>query len=387
VSSGVRTVFVLQEPTPYRTPHLARLGSRPELDVTVVYAAATVQRRTWTVDDDAIYLDGPSLPLSRVLHHDYPLTPSVWPLLGRLRPDAVVVGGWSTSATQLAILWCRTHRVPYLLTSDNHLSERRPAWVRVVKRLVLPRVVPQAAGWLVPGSGARAHILRYGADPSGVVDFPLTVDVPALVARADELVRSRAELRRALGVDAESVLVLGVGRLIEFKAPDVLLRAVARARSRTERKLHLVLAGNGPLEDELRREAAALGGGTTFAGFVEGRELLELYAAADVFALLSRREPWGVVVNEAMCFGLPLVLSSAVGAGGDLLRDGVNGRVVPVDDVEAAGDALAALAESSDLRREMGAASRELIGPWGYERGADDLVALLRRVTAGRRPR
>jgi glycosyltransferase involved in cell wall biosynthesis len=284
----IRVVFVLQEPTPYRTPQLAELRARPELEVTVVYAAATVQRRSWSVEDDAIYLNGPVLPLARVLHHDYPLTPSVWPLLGRLRPDAVVVGGWSTSATQLAIVWCRTHRVPYLLVSDNHLLERRPSWVRALKRVVLPRLVPQASGWLVPGSRARDHIVHYGADPGRVVDFPLTVDVPAVRTKADALAGRREELRERLGVEAAATVVLTVGRLIGFKAHEVLLRAVARARSTVGAPLQLVVAGDGPLESALRTEARTLGVPVTFAGFVEGDALLELYAAADVFALLSR---------------------------------------------------------------------------------------------------
>src|SRR5579862_8966145 len=131
-----RVVFVLQEPTPYRTPHLQALADRGDLDVTIVYAARTVQRRAWSIpneNDRIVYLAGPSLPATRILQHDYALTPQVWPLLTRLRPDVVVVGGWSLMATQLAIAWARAHRVPYLLMSDNHLLEPRPAWVRTVK--------------------------------------------------------------------------------------------------------------------------------------------------------------------------------------------------------------------------------------------------------------
>lgn len=377
----IRVALVLQEPTPYRAPHLARIAARPELDVHVAYAARTVQRRTWTLPDDgAVYLGGRSLPLARLLHHDYPLTLSVWPWLERLRPGAVVVGGWSTSATQLAIAWCRRRGVPYVLMSDNHLRELRPAWVRALKRVVLRAVVPQAAGWLVPGRLAREHIVRYGADPAGIVELPLTVDVEALAAVAGELAGRRAGIRERLGIAPGAVVVLSVGRLIPFKGFDVLLRAVAGSKA----PLHLVLAGAGPLEQELRAEAGRLGVAATFAGFVEGEALHELFAAADVFALLSRREVWGVAVNEAMAFGLPLVLSDAVGAAGDLLGDGENGVLVPSEDVGAAARALERLAADPALRNELGAASRRRIEDWGYARGADELVALLERVSAGR---
>lgn len=380
----IRVAFVLQEPTPYRSPHLARIAAEPELDVSVIYAARTVQRRTWSiVDEDATYLKGPSLPLARILHHDYPLTPGVWPLLSRLKPHVVVIGGWSTAATQLATLWCRTHQVPYLLMSDNHLGEPRPGWVKALKRLVLKRLVPQAAGWLVPGRLAREHLVHYGAEDSRTVEFPLTIDAPAFLRRADELAARRDDVRRRLGVDPDATVILTVGRLIELKSPDVLLRAAARAQALADEPLHVVLAGDGPLAVPLRAIAKGLDVPVTFAGFLEGDPLEELYAAADVFALLSRREVWGVVVNEAMCFGLPLVLSSAVGAAADLLESGANGYLVAPGDVEAAAQAFAQLARNSAERAAFGRRSRELIYPWGLERGVPELTALLHAVTAG----
>jgi len=381
----IRVAFVLQEPTPYRTPHLARLAAHPELEVLVVYASRTVQRRTWTIEDDgAIFLSGPTFPLARVLHHDFALTPGVWPLLRRLRPDLVVVGGWSVLATQLAILWCRTHRVPYLLMSDSHLREPRPQWAGAVKRAILPHIVPQAAGWLVPGTLARRHLAAYGADERRTAVFPLTVDVAELSARADAQRDQRDDARAAFGIAPQAVAILGVGRLVPFKAPDLLVRAASRARATSGVPLHLVLTGDGPLEDDVRALARKEGLPATFTGLLEGDDLLRVYVAADVFALLSRREPWGVVVNEAMCCGLPLVLTQAVGAAEDLLEPGGNGLLVPSGDVEAAADAIATLAADTTLRHAFGERSRQLISTWGYEESIEAFVRLAREVTAER---
>src|SRR5207342_2108903 len=94
--------------------------------------------------------------------------------------------------------------------------------------------------------------------------------------------------------------------------------------------------------------------------------IVERYAVADVFALLSGREPWGVVVNEAAACGLPLVLSDRVGAAHDLLRNGENGFLVPAGDVESAARALRELVDDPALRIAQGARSRELAGDWGY---------------------
>lgn len=361
--SPIRVAFVLGEPTPYRIPHLRAVAARPELDVTVFYAAATVQRRTWRVEHaEAVYLDGPRLPLSRILHHDYVLTPGICSELERGRFQLVVAGGWSLLATQLAIAWSRRRGVPYVLMSDNHLLEPRPAWVLAVKRLVLPRIVPQAAAWLVPGSLARDHIVAYGARSERTLVFPLTVDVAAFGARVAAL---RAE--RACG---EGVVVLHVGRLIAHKAVDVLVRAAASAGVR----LHVV--GDGPDRPTLEQLASQLSADVTFSGELAGDELAAAYAAADVFALASRRETWGVVVNEAAAAGLPLVLSDAVGAAGDLLRDGENGFLVRAGDVMELAAVLRRLAGDTDLRRRMGARSRDLVAGWGYEPSVEAFVRL-----------
>jgi glycosyltransferase involved in cell wall biosynthesis len=377
----LRVVFVLGEPTPYRIPHLRALTARDELDVTVVYAAATVQRRTWQLEHaEAMYLSGPLLPLTRVLHHDYAVTPGIWPLLERGRFDLVVVGGWSLMATQLAIVWSRRRRVPYVLMSDNHLLEPRPLWVRAVKRLVLPRIVPQAAGWLVPGSLAEEHIVSYGAARERVVRFPLTVDVERWARLCDAARVERESFRSRHGAEDQDVLVLHVGRLVAHKAVDVLLRGAAAAR-RQGAAVHVVIVGTGPLESALRELAASLGVPVSFAGELNTESLPAAYAAADVFALVSARETWGVVVNEAAAAGLPLVLSRGVGAAADLLEPGRNGDLVPVGDVEALADALTRLSADPEQRRRYGARSRELVSGWGYEPSVEAFIGLAKQVT------
>ncbi|HJS50018.1 MAG TPA: glycosyltransferase, partial [Gaiellaceae bacterium] len=109
----------------------------------------------------------------------------------------------------------------------------------------------------------------------------------------------------------------------------------------------------------------------------------ELYVAADVFALLSEREPWAVVVNEAAACGLPLVLSDRVGAAHDLLVDGENGFLVPAGDVDAAARVLRALASDPALRETQGARSRELARDWGYGPSVEGFLAAVREAAAG----
>jgi glycosyltransferase involved in cell wall biosynthesis len=112
------------------------------------------------------------------------------------------------------------------------------------------------------------------------------------------------------------------------------------------------------------------------------QELAQRYVDADIFALLSWHEPWGVVVNEAAASGLPLVLSDRVGAARDLLRHGENGFLVAGGDVAAASAALRQLADDAELRQTMGARSRELVRGWSYERSVESFVSAVHEAAA-----
>jgi glycosyltransferase involved in cell wall biosynthesis len=335
-----RVTVVSPEPTPYRAPLFDRIARH--VDLTVIYAAQTVAAREWSVPvgHRAVFLRGIRVPGSRpLLRHDYPVTPGIVGALRRSRPDVVVVSGWSTFASQAAVAWCRVHRVPYVLHVESHDLDPRPAWRRRVKDTVATPFIRGAVSVLAVGTAARQSVLSRGA--SEVRVFANTIDVERWVTRADALPRA----------DHDGVLVLSVGRDVPEKGFDTLREASGASGVRLE----------------------------TVTGGLTEEELAQRYVDADVFALLSRHEPWGVVVNEAAASGLPLVLSDRVGAAYDLLRDGENGFLVPANDPVAAADALRRLAGDAGLRRRMGAQSRELVRAWDYDASVEAFLAATSR--------
>jgi glycosyltransferase involved in cell wall biosynthesis len=379
----VRVTLVIPEPTPYRSILLDRASMRRELDLTVVYAARSVQRRTWDelpLGHEARFLRGLRVPgVYGLLHHDYLITPKIWSALGETAPDVLVVSGWSTFSSQGAVLWCRARGVPYVLLVESNDADPRAGWRRVVKDLVVPRVMSGARSFLAVGELSRRSLVARGAPSDRVRIFANTVDVEVFGERVDGLAARRGELRAAMGVGPDDVLVLSVARLAPEKGLDTLIRAVAGAG---DPRLVLAAAGAGPEREALVELARARGVRLVLLGDLHLERVIEAYAAADIFALLSTREPWGVVVNEAAACGLPLVLSDRVGAAADLLRDGENGMLVPAGDVEAAGLALRRLAADSDFRRAAGARSRQLMRGRGYEPSVDALVVAAREAIA-----
>ncbi len=372
----MRVTVVSPEPTPYRAPLLDRIARLPDVDLTAIYAARTVASRQWSIEaeHDAVYLSGVDMPGARALfRHDYPITPGILGALGDAQPDVVVVSGWSTFASQAALAWCRLRRIPYVLLVESHDAGPKAGWRRVVKTTAVPPILRSAASVLVVGSLARESVLALGADPAGVRVFSNTIDVQAWVERADQLAARRSELRAALGL-GEEIVVVSVARLAPEKGLDVLLRATAAAGVRP------LVVGSGPERAHLE----SMAGDAIFTGELPGDRVAEAYAAADIFALVSAHEPWGVVVNEAAASGLPLVLSDRVGAAADLLVDGENGALVPFGDSTTTAEALRLLAVDPALRERYGARSRELVSAWGYEPSVEAFVEACREAIASR---
>ena len=189
------------------------------------------------------------------------------------------------------------------------------------------------------------------------------------------------ELRARLGIAEDEVAVVCVARLIEQKALGTLLRAAAAAGP----PVVVLLVGDGPERQRLEALTAELRSRVVFTGPIAGEEIIEAYVASDIFALISRHETWGVVVDEAAACGLPLILSDHVGAAHDLLRPGENGVLVPPDDVAATTAALRELVDDRDRRLRFGERSRELVAEWGYPGSVRGFETLLDAVAARRR--
>ena len=293
------------------------------------------------------------------------------------------MSGWSTFASQATVAWCRRHGVPYVLLVESNERDARPGWRRTVKNAVVPTVVGGAAEALVVGSLARDSMRARGVPDDRISVVANTVDVAPLRPRGG---RARPASQRATrGGRCRGRTTSPCSPWRGSRRRRASTRSCAPSRTRPTRGSCSLLAGSGPEREHLASLAAELGVRLVLLPDTPWERIVERYVVADVFALLSRHEPWGVVVNEAAACGLPLVLSDRVGAAFDLLEDGRNGLLVPVDDAAAAAEALRGLAADPERRRAMGAASREIVAGWGYEPSIERLMQVVRRV-AGRQP-
>src|SRR5205823_1561487 len=149
----------------------------------------------------------------------------------------------------------------------------------------------------------------------------------------------------------------------------------------------LLIVGSGELEARLRNKVIHEGiPDVHFTGFLNRSQISQAYVAADIFTLPSRRhETWGIVVNEAMNFSLPIVVTDKVGCAGDLVRDGENGFIVSSQDPSELAGRLRELVRSPKLRQQFGRASHQIISRWTYEEAMSGVVAALSAAVGGQR--
>ncbi len=294
-------------------------------------------------------------------------TPGIYQVLDRERPDAVIITGWNAWPLLQALWACEQLRIPRIVRGESNALRARPAWVTLMHRALLSRF----DAFLAIGKSNDAFYRGSGVDGSRIFLAPYFVDNARFGNAAAALIPERARLRGEWGIPEAAVCFLFAGKLEPKKRILDLVRAMAVIGGNV-RPAHLLVAGTGVLLEEARALAAREGVRASFAGFLNQTELPRAYAAADCLVLPSDYgETWGLVVNEAMACGLPVVVSDRVGCGPDLVEQGVTGRVFPFGDIAALADALGSFIQNESFLREMGERARAKVGAYSVGRAVE----------------
>jgi glycosyltransferase involved in cell wall biosynthesis len=252
--------------------------------------------------------------------------------------QAVICLGYRYLSYLRVIAHCHRSGIPLFVNSDSNIRSERgmPSWKLRGKRLAYMLWLNRVTGVMPMGRLGEEFFLQYGADAKHFYRVPYTPDYRVFAARDEDGLQ---RFRERHGLYAGRRIVLFSGRLIPMKRVDLLIDAFMRiAAERPD--WDLVIAGDGTLAPQLRRQAEPLGARVKWIGFLEQDELKLAYQAADVLAISSELEPWAVVVQEAMAAGLAIVASDVVGAAHELVEDGVAGRIFASGSVAAFSEAL-----------------------------------------------
>ncbi len=308
----------------------------------------------------------------------------VFQIVRRAKYDVLWVHGYHTATHLLASMAQRSVGGALLFREEQTLLHRRSVGKAALKTVLLPHYF-RGAGGLYISQNNRAWFERNGFTPDRLFFMPYCVDNEKLRAQAQLLRPRKRELASAFGLRVDRPIVLTVCRLIAKKQVDRLIDALSRIRGQHD--CSLLIVGSGPEQVRLETMVDRLRlSNVVFAGFINQSAICRAYAAADVFVLPSKiNETFGLVVNEAMNFRLPIIVSDKVGCGPDLVRPGDNGYVFDWDSSTQLAARLGDLVSSQEVRARMGKRSEEIVSDWNYDAALGGLTKALAWVRRGRR--
>jgi glycosyltransferase involved in cell wall biosynthesis len=299
--------------------------------------------------------------------------------------DLVHVAGWGHAVLAATIMLGAMRSLPIVVETDTQSPRAEPLLRRAVKSALYPLLFSFPTMFLPAGSRQAAYLRKYRVKDRSIRLGQMTVDVAAIAAFASRYSPERKQdYRRRIGIaDSAKTVFLFLSRLEDFKGLQDLFDAYIRLRTRRS-DIALVIAGSGSLERFVREASASLRS-VHYVGHLTGDEIWEAYCAADVFVLPSRREPWGLVINEAMAAGRPVIVTDAAGCVDDLVQHRVSGLTVRAGDASTLLAAMSELAENPDLGQKLAAGGREVISNWTLEEEARITTATWQAAIEGDR--
>ncbi len=395
-----RLAIVTSHPIQYYAPWFRHLAAREGLEIRVFYLWDFGVRAQ--VDPGFGHAVRWDVPLLDGYAHEFVPNTSDHPgterfsglrnptLAARLKafaPDAALLLCYRYDSTMRLIFTPRAGRpYPLLFRGDSHrlFVPPQPAWKRWGRRAAISLVFRRFAAVLYVGQANREYFRLHGVPPERLFFAPHCVDNDRFQADPERVRRAAREWRRSLGVPEENALVLFAGKFEDKKRPLDLLAAFRHAGLPG---VSLLFVGAGGLEETLRASARDVPG-VFFAPFQNQSFMPRAYAAADLFVLPSYgpEETWGLAVNEAMCMGKAVIVSTHVGCGPDLVRPGENGFVFTAGDVDALAGALgdALVGNMAGGLWAAGERSRALVAAYCYASATDGLCQALASLKSTR---
>jgi glycosyltransferase involved in cell wall biosynthesis len=368
-----KVVFVTNIPTPYRVPWWNELNKF--VDLQVVFMDRTEKNRKW---ENVLQKSTFPYEIIQGIHIEFPKRDwtlhanlSILYFLIKAKPRKLILGGYDSITSILALILTKILRIDTILwyESTRESENLNNRFLKKVKRAL----IGSFGKYAVPGEQAKDNLISLGVAPEKIFMAPNVVNNAYFAQEVQVYKPEKIKLKQELGLPEQ--VILFVGQLVERKGVLTLLKAYQKLD--TDR-VGLLIVGDGPLRSQyesycLEQELHHV----RFVGFHDIDSIPQYFAISDVFVLPSKREVWGLVVNEAMASGLPVLCSHNVGCSSNLIHEGINGYTFdPNNSLELAGLLTVMLSDPTQLEA-MGEASMAIINQYTIEASVRGIVEAL----------
>lgn len=340
-----KVLFLTNIPSPYRVDFFNDFGKYVDLTVLFEIETSTERDESWSnfsFDNfHGIIMKGIRTGV------DGAFCPEVIKYLGK-GYDMIIISNLASATGLLAVRWLKKHHIPYVYEGDGGVARQK----RGVKALWKKYIIKDAVKCFSTTKEFDEYCVTYGADKENIVRYPLSSVWEKNILSNVLTVEEKCQKKEKLGITEQKIIV-AVGRVIHLKGFDVLLNAIAESGIKEDVGLYIV--GGSENEELGQIKCAKELKNVHFIDFILPNELVEYYRAADLFVLPTRYDPWGLVVNEAMAQGLPIITTYQCGAGTELVEG--NGYLYSCEDYNDLTKKIDELLTNDKKREEASAVS------------------------------
>ena len=347
MNNRLKVLYLTNIPSPYRVSFFNELGKLCDLTVLFERRSSDEREESWYdfnfENFQGVFLEGIKF------RKDQAISLGFVQYIKKNNYDHIIVGGYSTPTGALLINYLKFKKIPFILNIDGGMiNEKESDLKKSIKRYF----ISSASAWLSPGEVGSKYLEHYGANRNKIFSYPFTtlkeVDLLNEILDKDE----KRELRKQIGLEGNRI-ILTVGQFIHRKGFDILINACSQIPSDTS----IYFVGGIPTSEYLELRDALQLKNIHFLGFKSKDEILSFYRAVDIFVLPTREDIWGLVINEAMANGLPVVTTDRCVAGLELVKDYDNGFIVPVESVDELSLRINEIINNDELMIKMAESS------------------------------
>jgi glycosyltransferase involved in cell wall biosynthesis len=334
----MKILWLTNIPSPYRVEFFNEIGKYCDLTVLFERACSSERDVSWTkyqfVTFKGVIKKGINIGADKAV------SLNTLKYLKKESYDHIVISNPLTPTGIIAIHYMRMKDIPYSIVSDGGFPKGGKGFKEVFKKHILKG----ASFYFSTASVHDKYYSMYGAKSENIVRYPFTS------LKNDDILKKpleRAEkekYKKNLGMKEEKI-ILSIGQFIHRKGYDILLKASKKLGE----NVGVYIIGGTPTEEYLKIIDELKINNVHFEGFKTKEQLSEYFMAVDLFVLPTREDIWGLVINEAMAYGLPIVTTSKCVAGLELVRNNENGFIVPVNDSGALKESIKTILESNTL--------------------------------------
>lgn len=315
----MKILWLTNIPSPYRVKFFNELGKYCDLTVVFEKKYSSERDESWKKVDvnsfTAVFLKGKTIGVAEAF------CPSVVRTLKR-GYDHIVVTNYSDPTGILAIIWMKLLGIPYEIEGDGAFPGSGSGIKAIIKRFLFK-------GAKVCFSSAKVHdqyYYSYGVLEKNIVRYPFSSILEKDIIKSNITIERKRDLKKQLNMQEENI-ILAVGQFIPRKGYDLLIKAACNVHNAGI----YIIGGDAP-EEYIKMKNELKAENVHFIPFQQPENLREYYMAADVFVHPTREDIWGLVINEAMAYGLPVVTTNRCVAGLELVQNGINGYIIPTED-------------------------------------------------------